>query len=105
MQIVALANLYPAEENVSELDSFMYQTVGHELIQAYAECTGLPLYRRQTRGKSKNQVSKKHACLCHTQHRVKSGLTFLPAPVEVDAREYLPCQFCTTARHRNRLLE
>lgn len=56
MQIVALANIYPSEDGVSELDSFMYQTVGHQLIEAYAECTGLPLFRIRTHGKSHSQV-------------------------------------------------
>jgi len=32
-----------------ELDSFMYQTVGHEGIEAISECMGLPLYRRPVR--------------------------------------------------------
>lgn len=63
MQIVALANLLPAEDNVSELDSFMYQTVGHQLIEAYADCTGLPLYRKRIQGKSEDQVISKPAFL------------------------------------------
>lgn len=33
-----------------ELDSFMFQTVGHEGISLYAEALGLPLYRSRTRG-------------------------------------------------------
>ncbi|ETS03968.1 putative ATP-binding endoribonuclease [Trichoderma reesei RUT C-30] len=77
-RIVALANLYPAadgiddhaedvqfidpaEQPVSEaaedenaieedLNSFMYQTVGHEVIPLYAAATGLPLYRMPIRG-------------------------------------------------------
>lgn len=30
----------------ADLNSFMYQTVGHQIIPLYAEATGLPLYRR-----------------------------------------------------------
>ncbi|KAJ6951603.1 diphthine--ammonia ligase-like [Populus alba x Populus x berolinensis] len=41
-EIVALANLMPADDSVDELDSFMYQTVGHQIIVSYAECMGLP---------------------------------------------------------------
>ncbi|CAK1582896.1 unnamed protein product [Parnassius mnemosyne] len=41
--IVALANLKP--QNKDELDSYMYQTVGHQGIDLYAEAMGLPLYR------------------------------------------------------------
>ncbi|MXQ88647.1 hypothetical protein E5288_WYG003805 [Bos mutus] len=53
-QIVALANLRPAENQVGsdELDSYMYQTVGHHAIDLYAEAMALPLYRRTIRGKS-----------------------------------------------------
>lgn len=53
-QIVALANLRPAENQVEsdELDSYMYQTVGHHAIDLYAEAMSLPLYRRTIRGKS-----------------------------------------------------
>uniref|UniRef100_A0A673UF03 Diphthine--ammonia ligase n=1 Tax=Suricata suricatta TaxID=37032 RepID=A0A673UF03_SURSU len=50
-QIVALANLRPAE-NQDELDSYMYQTVGHQAIDLYAEAMALPLYRRTIRGRS-----------------------------------------------------
>ncbi|KAL6869580.1 hypothetical protein ACO1O0_000906 [Amphichorda felina] len=69
-RVVALANLFPATEGAStevqvidpsvtstsgatdatdgdsDLNSFMYQTVGHEVIPLYAAATGLPLYRQ-----------------------------------------------------------
>ncbi|KAJ7991161.1 hypothetical protein DPEC_G00294380 [Dallia pectoralis] len=48
--IVALANLRPA--NTDELDSYMYQTVGHQAIDLYAEAMDLPLYRRTIQGSS-----------------------------------------------------
>ncbi|KAL0969674.1 hypothetical protein UPYG_G00230670 [Umbra pygmaea] len=48
--IVALANLHPA--NTDELDSYMYQTVGHQAINLYAEAMDLPLYRRTIQGSS-----------------------------------------------------
>lgn len=53
--IVALANLHPDRQRTTsdELDSFMYQSVGHELIDAYAECMQVPLYRRAIRGSSR----------------------------------------------------
>ncbi|XP_033497823.2 diphthine--ammonia ligase isoform X2 [Epinephelus lanceolatus] len=49
-RIVALANLRPA--NTDELDSYMYQTVGHQAIELYAEAMDLPLYRRTIQGSS-----------------------------------------------------
>ena len=53
-EIVALANLLPPDDEVQELDSYMYQTVGHNLIGAYAECMGLPLFRKRLGGTSKS---------------------------------------------------
>lgn len=35
-----------------ELDSYMYQTVGHQAIDLYAEAMDLPLYRRTIQGSS-----------------------------------------------------
>lgn len=37
-----------------ELDSYMYQTVGHQAIDLYAEAMDLPLYRRTIQGSSLN---------------------------------------------------
>ena len=53
--IVALGNLYPADPDTEELDSYMYQTVGHTMIASYAECTGLPLFRKKILGSSVEQ--------------------------------------------------
>lgn len=57
-EIVALANLLPLEDSVDELDSYMYQTVGHQIIVTYAQCMGLPLLRRRIRGTSRHQELK-----------------------------------------------
>ncbi|XP_072479100.1 diphthine--ammonia ligase isoform X3 [Notamacropus eugenii] len=53
-QIVALANLRPAKNQVGsdELDSYMYQTVGHQAVELFAEAMGLPLYRQTIKGTS-----------------------------------------------------
>lgn len=50
-EIVALANLRPADKD--EMDSYMYQTVGHHAIDLYAEAMGLPLYRHTIQGVAK----------------------------------------------------
>ena len=55
-EIIALANLLPAAPGVDELDSYMFQTVGHNVIPHYAECMGLPLYRRHISGSSVHQA-------------------------------------------------
>lgn len=39
-------------EGTDELDSYMYQTVGHHAIELYAEAMDLPLYRHTIRGTS-----------------------------------------------------
>ncbi|KAL2199632.1 hypothetical protein P885DRAFT_30050 [Corynascus similis CBS 632.67] len=39
-----------ADEDERDLNSFMYQTVGHQVIPLYAEATGIPLYRREIIG-------------------------------------------------------
>ena len=44
-QIVGLANLKPNNETENELDSYMYQTIGHQAIDLYAEAMDLPLFR------------------------------------------------------------
>uniref|UniRef100_A0A182PQV7 Diphthine--ammonia ligase n=1 Tax=Anopheles epiroticus TaxID=199890 RepID=A0A182PQV7_9DIPT len=51
-ELVALANLHPKDRD--ELDSYMYQTVGHQGIEKLAQAMDLPLYRRMTRGHSIN---------------------------------------------------
>ncbi|KAI9750426.1 MAG: hypothetical protein M4579_006481 [Chaenotheca gracillima] len=79
-QVVALANLHPpqpptrvrasradsddspacsggdnaAEGDSEDLNSFMYQTVGHALIPLYEGALGIPLYRREISGTAVN---------------------------------------------------
>ena len=65
--VVALANLHPParptrlnrdgsngssaeEEEEEDMSSFMYQTVGHQVIPLYADAFELPLYRREITG-------------------------------------------------------
>lgn len=48
-QLIALANLYPNEEEIQDLNSFMFQTVGHDLISLYSKCCNVPLFRKPIR--------------------------------------------------------
>lgn len=50
-EIVALANLHPAGDE-DDIDSFMYQTVGHNVMPLYAEALQLPLYRAPILGRN-----------------------------------------------------
>ncbi|KAL7675211.1 hypothetical protein ACOME3_001474 [Neoechinorhynchus agilis] len=42
------------ESIINELDSFMFQTVGHELIDLQAQAMDLPLFRAETEGNAIN---------------------------------------------------
>lgn len=53
-EIVALAHLRP-KDNADEIDSYMYQSVGHEAIQMYAEAMMLPLFQDEISGAPLNQ--------------------------------------------------
>ncbi|SMR57560.1 unnamed protein product [Zymoseptoria tritici ST99CH_3D1] len=58
-KIVALANLHPPEQDdgpVDDLESYMYQTVGHAVIPLYEQAIGLPLYRQPIAGTAVNQA-------------------------------------------------
>ncbi|XP_042906925.2 diphthine--ammonia ligase [Parasteatoda tepidariorum] len=46
-EIVALAHMMPKKD---EMDSYMYQSVGHEALNLYAEAMGLPLYQQEIEG-------------------------------------------------------
>lgn len=52
-EIVALGNLVPHTR--SEIDSYMYQSVGHEAIDLIAEALDLPLFKQETFGRSIQQ--------------------------------------------------
>lgn len=51
-EIIALANLKPNED---EVDSYMYQSVGHNMLELYASAMDLPLFRTEIKGKALNQ--------------------------------------------------
>ncbi|KAF9343978.1 hypothetical protein BGX26_004963 [Mortierella sp. AD094] len=51
-KVIALGNLHPPPQDMKdELDSYMYQTVGHDVIHLYKDCLDLPLYRQEIKGK------------------------------------------------------
>lgn len=54
-ELVALANLHPADKSINETDSFMFQTVGHDVIDFYKKCVpDIPIYRQALTGGSTN---------------------------------------------------
>ncbi|GAB7349681.1 hypothetical protein MBLNU459_g0352t1 [Dothideomycetes sp. NU459] len=57
-EVVALANLHPRTNNgeqFEDVDSFMYQTIGHTVIPLYEKALGLPLYRQEILGSAVDQ--------------------------------------------------
>ncbi|KAG4305699.1 hypothetical protein PORY_000609 [Pneumocystis oryctolagi] len=52
-EIIALANLQPLEQH--EIDSYMYQTVGQEVVKLYGEAMNIPLYCEFITGTSIDQ--------------------------------------------------
>ncbi|KAE8230581.1 hypothetical protein CF326_g4416 [Tilletia indica] len=53
-ELVALATLAPPTGK-DEIDSYMYQTVGHDAVHLVAQALGVPLYRRSITGQPLNQ--------------------------------------------------
>jgi len=61
-EVVCVANLAPPP-GVCELDSYMYQTVGSDLIDAIAQALGVPLVRRTIAGAPKAIASNSYTPL------------------------------------------
>jgi len=55
-KLICLANLYP--KTSKETDSYMYQTVGSEMINAISEAIGVPLFRKEITGSAINTDMK-----------------------------------------------
>lgn len=61
-RVVALANLYPQavtgreaeEQEEQDIDSYMYQTIGHSIIPLYEKALQIPLYRAPILGNAVN---------------------------------------------------
>ena len=87
-EIIALGNLFPALDGTDELNSYMYQTVGHQVVAAYAACANLPLFRRRLIGSTKQQVSCKRVLASSPDWCQLSGLTVsgLGADLQHDRR-------------------
>jgi diphthine-ammonia ligase len=53
-ELIALANLHPDPGGPDDLDSYCFQTVGHQILHLYPKCMGVPLYRLKLKGKSQH---------------------------------------------------
>lgn len=54
-EVVALANLHPEASGADDLDSYCFQTVGHNILHLYPQCMGIPMYRRTFTGVSQQR--------------------------------------------------
>ena len=55
-ELVCLANLCPpAEFSGDDMDSFMYQTAAHNVLDAFSTCLGVPLVRQEIHGQAVSQ--------------------------------------------------
>jgi len=52
-KIVGIGNLRPSDTSKQELDSHMFQTVGHNVMEGVARCLNVPLLVKSTQGKAK----------------------------------------------------
>ena len=82
-RIIALANLYPSRassfgQSSEDLNSYMYQTAGHQLIPFYSDALGLPLFRQKISG-SPISLSKVYEYVVNSQED----------PLQVDETEDL----------------
>ncbi|KAK0656135.1 hypothetical protein B0T16DRAFT_424780 [Cercophora newfieldiana] len=83
------------EEDEQDLNSFMYQTVGHQVIPLYAEATGIPLYRQAIIGSS-GQHGKDYSPHAHgTSHGSGSG----PADDPDETESMIPLLRAVMAAH------
>ena len=85
-RVVALGNLYPpplpcqkAEEHEQDLNSFMYQTVGHTVIPLYETALGIPLYRQQILGSAiQTGTSYSHHLAATTEDGTDEAESLMP---------------------------
>ncbi|KAI1489284.1 hypothetical protein F5X96DRAFT_679898 [Biscogniauxia mediterranea] len=82
------ASLDDEAEDETDLNSFMYQTVGHQLIPLYAQATGLPLFRQPIVGTAVHHgisYQNSHDRHSSSQQAVAEGKQ--PRHMEVDEDE------------------
>ncbi|XP_066245228.1 uncharacterized protein [Euwallacea similis] len=81
--IVALANLVP--HNRTEIDSYMYQSVGHEAIDLIAQAIDLPLFKKETLGVSVKRGRTYDPCENDEVEDLHSLLQDIQKQIEFDA--------------------
>ncbi|PQE03429.1 hypothetical protein CJF30_00005452 [Rutstroemia sp. NJR-2017a BBW] len=79
-KVIALGNLHPpipehkppdtsSADDENDLNSFMYQTVGHTVIPLYEQALGIPLYRQAITGSAvQTGTSYSHASITGSQY-------------------------------------
>ena len=54
-ELVCLANLFPEDEAIDELNSFMYQSAAHQVIPLFEQCFNVPLFRQAIKNGAMSQ--------------------------------------------------
>lgn len=95
--VVALANLHASpttppgrnDDDNEDLNSFMYQTVGHEVVPLYATATGIPLYRQPILGRA----------ACHERDYDHGSAAAAPGGADDETESMVPLLRAIMARH------
>ncbi|KAM0679354.1 hypothetical protein BDAP_000221 [Binucleata daphniae] len=80
-----LVGLLYLENESKNIDSFMYQSVGGELINAYEKCLGVKLYKHKTASNSYNQDLEYKATENDEVEDLYSGLLKIKKDIQFDA--------------------
>lgn len=85
-ELVALATLAPPGSK-DELDSYMYQTVGHDAVHLVAEAMQLPLYRRVIKGTAINQRAEYGLRTTSLSSSIASSSTSKAGPLQDETED------------------
>ena len=77
-------------KHVDELDSYMFQTVGHHAIDLYSQAMGLPLYRAAIKGGSVEQGRDYHP----TQGDEVEDLYLLLEKIKASSQDWVIVEIC-----------
>lgn len=81
-RIVALANLHPPKRGkcggAEDLESYMYQTIGHGTVPLYQEALALPLFRQEISGEAVNRDKTYGPATTSADHDIDETESLLP---------------------------
>lgn len=72
-ELVAMANLHPRKGRPDEIDSYMFQTVGHSVVESLSQCCDIPLFRAEI---SENEEEVINELKCLFENIKNDGIDF-----------------------------